>query len=153
MGRRRARIPRKIVGQGDPASELGYLVRGFDSRRLHIQKPSNLTRLLGFFFGLVTSCALSVPLWRLCPVRRGTGARAGRAAVVDARHRTAHAGLVAERLAHRARRQKNGEDAADDLLSGSEARAQLLHGEAVGPGLCERRDDVGTVRLNSLNHV
>ncbi len=38
---------------------------GFDSRRLHPEKPNNLNGLLGFSLSSFSSCDLSVPLWRL----------------------------------------------------------------------------------------
>jgi len=38
---------------------------GFDSRRRHPEKPSNLNGLLGFSLPSFSSCDLSVPLWRL----------------------------------------------------------------------------------------
>jgi len=36
---------------------------GFDSRRLHIQKPSNLKGLLGFFFALVAWLSMTLTLY------------------------------------------------------------------------------------------
>ena len=54
-----ASLPRDSAG---PA--LGVPGGGFDSRRLHTQKLSNPEGLLGFFFALVSACAVSVPLRR-----------------------------------------------------------------------------------------
>ena len=72
----------KARHEDDSRRRLGFfysLVRGFDSRRLHTEKPSNLKRLLGFSLPSFSSCALSVPLRRLCPERLGSGERGDRA--------------------------------------------------------------------------
>ncbi len=95
MGRRRVRIPRRIAGQGGPASELGY----FELRVRFSPPPHSEAQQshqgAGLFFGRVASFALSVPLRRLCPVRRGAGARAGRAAAPRSRGPPARGGRTA----------------------------------------------------------
>jgi hypothetical protein len=61
----RAGTPTKTALDRAGALSLEASGSGFDSRRLHPEKPSNLNGLLGFSLSSFSSCALSVPLWRL----------------------------------------------------------------------------------------